>query len=140
MANGVVSWIAQRQPVVALSSTEAEYVALSSAAQQAVWLRQLLKNLGCEQHQPTTVYEDNQGAICLARNPIAHKKTKHIEIRHHYIREKVADKTLALKYIGTTDMAADIFTKALARPTYERLRGKLGMQNDLPMKQEDSCR
>ncbi len=133
LADGAVSWLSQRQPVVALSSTEAEYVALSSAAQQGVWMRSLLKDLGHEQKTATVIAEDNQGAICLARNPIAHRKTKHIELRHHFIREKIADGTLELRFVGTNEMAADLLTKALPRATFERLRGKLGFREDLPV-------
>ncbi|MCP4492594.1 MAG: DDE-type integrase/transposase/recombinase [Gammaproteobacteria bacterium] len=131
LANCVISWISQRQPVVTLSSTEAEYVALSSAAQQAVWLRGLLKNLGYPQKKATTILEDNQGAICLARNPVAQRKTKHIDLRHHYIREKVTDDTLDLQFIGTSEMVADLLTKPLHRATFERLRGKCGLRGDL---------
>ncbi len=126
-AGAVVSWLSQRQPIVALSSTEAEYVALSSAAQQAVWLRCLLSDLWEKQTTPTRVYEDNQGAICLAKNPIHHKRTKHIDIKHHYIREKVSDKTIELAFLPTTEMVADLLTKPLHKPQFQRLRDKMGL-------------
>ncbi len=127
MANAAVSWLSQRQPVVALSSTEAEYVALSSSAQQAIWLRRLLADLGVDMSEPTSVYEDNQGAICLASNPVAHKKAKHIQIRHHYIRECVADGSIQLHYVPTTEMLADLLTKALPRQQFQRLRATIGV-------------
>ncbi len=129
-AGAVVSWLSQRQPVVALSSTEAEYVALSSAAQQAIWLRRLLTELSVNTSAPTPICEDNQGAICLASNPIAHKKSKHIQIRHHYIRECVADGSIELIYVPTAEMVADLLTKALPRHTFQRLRQKLGVTSE----------
>ncbi len=129
-SGAAISWLSQRQPVVALSSTEAEYVALSSAAQQAIWLRRLLTELGVNTSLPTPICEDNQGAICLATNPVAHKKSKHIQIRHHYIRECVADKSVELHYVPTADMVADLLTKALPKPAFQRLRKRLGIAYD----------
>ncbi len=126
-AGSAVSWLSQRQPVVALSSTEAEYIALSSAAQQAIWLRRLLTELGMDNSHPTPIWEDNQGAICLLNNPVAHKKSKHIQIRHHYIREWVADKSIELHYVPTSDMTADLLTKALPKQAFQRLRKTLGI-------------
>ncbi len=127
LAGAAVSWVSQRQPVVALSSTEAEYVALSSAAQQAVWIRRLLGELGVDVSDPTPICEDNQGAVCLATNPVHHKKTKHIAIRHHYIRQCVADGSINLHYVPTNDMIADILTKPLPRVKFQRLRPMMGV-------------
>ena len=76
---------------IALSSTEAEYMAMSSAAQEAIWLRRLLSSLGFSQ-KPTILYEDNQGAIALSKNPKSHSRTKHIDIRYHFIREIIERK------------------------------------------------
>ena len=90
MAGGPISWLSKKQAVVALSTSEAEYVALSSATQEVVWLRKLLiADLKVALQQPTVLMEDNQGTIAIARNPVAHARTKHIDIRYHYIREAV---------------------------------------------------
>jgi hypothetical protein len=89
MAGGAISWQSKLQPTVAQSTTEAEYIAASAAAREGVYLRHLLSDLGFEQQEPTIVYEDNTGAIALAENPVHHSRTKHIDIRFHYIRECV---------------------------------------------------
>jgi hypothetical protein len=126
-AGAAITWLSQRQKSVALSTTETEYVALCSSTQTAVWLRRLDGDLGKAATDATVVYEDNQGAIAVAKNPIGHRRTKHIDIKYHYTRERVSDRTIALHYCQTKEMVADIFTKPLARPLFEYLRGKLGM-------------
>ena len=83
MSGGAISWISQKQATVALSTAEAEYIALGSATQEAIWLRRLLNDLHISQTKPTTIREDNQGAIAMAKYPIGHKRTKHIDIKHH---------------------------------------------------------
>ena len=85
IAGGTVSWLSKKQAIVALSTTKAEYVALCSAAQEAVWLRRMLYELGTLSEKPTVLMEDNQGAIALSQNPVEHARTKHIEIRYHFI-------------------------------------------------------
>ncbi|POM68330.1 Integrase catalytic core protein [Phytophthora palmivora] len=111
-----ISWKSKRQPTVATSSTEAEYMALYNAIQEAVWLRQLLKDLGYENKGTTTIYQENQGCIALAKNPAYHTRTKHIDIKFHFLHEKVESKTVELEYKPTDEMMiADGFTKALAR-------------------------
>ena len=89
VANGVISWGSKKQSTVAKSTTEAEYVALSQATQEAIWLRRLLSDLGCKADGPTLINEDNQGAIEIARNPKFHNRTKHIDTTYHFIREKI---------------------------------------------------
>ena len=111
----VVSWKSKRQPTVATSSTEAEYMALYSATQEAVWLRLLLSDIGCANGSATTIYEDNQGCIALAKNPVFHSRTKHIDIKFHFLREKVEEGVIALEYKPTDKMIADGLTKALGR-------------------------
>lgn len=85
MCSGAVNWLSKKQPIVTLSTAEAEHVTLSTATQEAVWLRKLLKDFGEAQDQATVVMEDNQGAICIAKNPVEHLRTKHIDIHYHYI-------------------------------------------------------
>ena len=127
MGNCAISWRSRKQSIVALSTTEAEYVALCEAAQEAVWLRRLLSDIGFSQNTPTVVFEDNQGAISLSQNPKDHSRTKHIDIKYHYIRERVAAKEIAVQHCATGDMTADTLTKGLPKPAYENCRAGMGV-------------
>ena len=84
MSGGPISWLSKKQAIVTLSTSEAEYVALSLAVQEAVWLRRLLKDIQDLQDKPITIMEDKRGAIGITKNPVAHNKKKHIDIRYHY--------------------------------------------------------
>jgi transposase InsO family protein len=127
IGSGVVSWSSKKQPTVSLSSTEAEYKAMASATCEAVWLRRILEDVGEKQTEPTKVYCDNQSAVKLAHNPIYHARTKHIELQHHFVREKIESKEIALMYCNTSDNVADIFTKPVGKIHFEVLRQKLGV-------------
>ena len=105
----LVSSRSRKQQTVALSSAEAEYVALSSAVQEAMWLQRVLEEVGVRQHKPVLIKEDNQSAIAIATNPESHDKTKHIDIRHHFVRDLVEKGAIRLEYCPSVDMVADIF-------------------------------
>ena len=120
-----VSWCSQRQNTVALSATEAEYMSISAAAREAVWLRALLYDLGMPCSGPTKIRCDNKGAVALSENPIKHRTNKHIEIRHHYIRELVEQKRVTVIWTTSKSMVADIMTKPLPRVKFERWRNVL---------------
>ena len=128
VGNCTLSWSSKKQPVIALSSTEAEYVALCSTVQEAVWLRSLFADVGLEQSQPTTIYEDNQGAMCLAKNPKNHPRTKHIDVKYHYTRDMVERNVVKVEYVPTDQMLADTLTKSLARPKFENFRLLMGVE------------
>ena len=127
MGDCTISWRSHKQSIVALSTTEAEYVAMCEAAQEAVWLRRLLRDIGFVQKAPTVIAEDNQGAICLSQNPRDHSRTKHIDIKFHYIREKVSGRELQVQYCATGDMVADTLTKGLPKPAFEKFRAGMGV-------------
>ena len=127
MSGGAVSWLSHKQAMVALSTAEAEYMALGSAVQEAMWLRQLLSDLRYDMEMPMEILEDNQGAIAMARNPVGHKRSKHIDIRYYFIREAVQTGTISLMYCPTSNMLADIFTKPLPKGQFEKLRVNLGL-------------
>ncbi|KAI3788698.1 hypothetical protein L2E82_01471 [Cichorium intybus] len=125
LGSGVITWSSNKQATVALSSTEAEYVAATTAACQAVWLRRLLMDLIQQQVQPTRLLCDNTSAVALTRNPVMHGRTKHIELRHHFIRELVAREEVVLEVCRTEDQLADMLTKALPPAKFEDLRSRL---------------
>ena len=127
----MISWASkkQRQSVVALSSTEAEYIAASLASQKAVWLRSLLGDISFVQKEPTVIKEDNQGTIALSGNPKYHPRTKHIDIKYHFIRHKVEKKELVLEYCPTEQLLADLLAKSLGKTLFQRLRGLMGVRD-----------
>lgn len=123
----VISWCRKKQPVVALSSTEAEYMAASMAVQECIWLKRLVGNICGAADYAVAIFCDNESAIKLASNPIFHARTKHIEVRHHCIRKKVLDKEIELDRIHSNDQVAYIFAKALGKAKFEYLRTTLGV-------------
>lgn len=107
-----ISWKSSLQKVVALSSTEAEYMALTDAANEAVWLKGLVSELGFAQGS-VNIHCDSQSAIALTKNAVYHERTKHIDVKYHFIRELVNDGVVQILKIDTEDNPADIFTKVL---------------------------
>ncbi len=110
---GAITWLSKKQSVVALSSTEVEYVALSEAGREACWLRSLYEELGFKQTHPTLIKSDNNGAIAMAKNPQFHKRAKHIKMRWHWIRDLVEGGIMTIRSCRDADQTADIFTKVL---------------------------
>ena len=127
MGSGAISWASKKQSIVALSTAEAEYVAATAAACQAVWMRRMLRSLGQEQAKATVIFCDNSSAIALSKNSVFHKRTKHIDTRFHYIRELVNNGEIVLEHCRTQEQVADILTKPLDQKSFEFLRKCLGM-------------
>lgn len=127
LGSGAVTWQSKKQPTVALSSAEAEYMALSAATQEALWLRSLLSELGFPQRKQTTIYSDNLGAISLTEDSVLHQRVKHIDIRHHFIRDHVTNGSVKAEYLRTEDQPADALTKALPKASHSRLSSMLGV-------------
>ena len=125
--NSTISWASRRQSTVAKSTCEAEYVALSMATQEAVWLRRLFVDIGISVDSATCIHADNQGAIDLAKNPKHHHRTKHIDISFHFTREKIISKEIDIRYIPSTDNIADIMTKGTSKFLFEKFRRELGV-------------
>ena len=109
---GVISWASIVQKSVAKSTVEAEYYALSAASDEVMFLRTLLGELGFVQTEPTVINEDNKGTRDLATNPVFHKRTKHIEIRYHSIRERVEQGHILINLVDSKNNISDILTKA----------------------------
>jgi len=126
---GTISWSAKKQPIITLSSTEAEYVALTHAAKDILWIHKILKEFSFLHNLslPSTLYCDNQGAICLSKDATFHGRTKHIDVHFHFIRQTVTSRDVELLYIPTEKMVADIFTKSLARVKFEGFRAELNV-------------
>ncbi|XP_072066584.1 secreted RxLR effector protein 161-like [Arachis hypogaea] len=103
LGSGAISWSSKKQPVVALSTAEAEYIAAASCATQAVWLRRILEELNEKQSTPTTIFCDNKSAIALCKNLVFHGRSKHIDIRVHKIRELVNEKEVVIEYCPTEE-------------------------------------
>ena len=127
IGGGAVSWRSKKQTCVALSTAEAEYVALASAAQEAMWMRQLTALLGDRPQEAVTVFEDNQSAICMTKNPQFHGRSKHISIKYHFIRDQVDKGSVKLQYCPTEDMVADMLTKGLPKEQFAKLRSMAGV-------------
>ena len=125
---GMVAWSSKRQGTVALSTTEAEYMGLASVTQEVIWQRQLFKDLGfLDEMEPTIIAQDNQGTICLASDPTNHTRAKHIDVRHHFLRECIDEGKVKVEYCPTKEMLADMCTKALPAPLFLDLRKRSGM-------------
>src|ERR1700733_2157472 len=94
---------------------------------ESTWLRNLYAKIGYTQKEPTLVYEDNMSALTIAENPRYHKRTKHFDIKHYYIRKQIANKNIVIKYLPMAQMTADIFTKALPKQAHETHMKSLGL-------------
>lgn len=128
LANGgAVSWRSRKQPIVAISSTEAELIALCSAVQEAIWFKKMSTEIGLLQN-PITVREDNQSTLKLARENVFSERSKHIDTRYHFITERIANGDVKNEYVPTNENTADIFTKPLGRVLFEKHRKGLGLE------------
>lgn len=125
----VITWVSQKQKCVALSSCEAEFMAATAAACQGIWLKNLLTEITGDDPGPVILYVDNKSAIDLARNPVFHGRSKHIDIRYHFIRECVERGQIKVEYVKTDEQRADTLTKALPIVKFERMRKLLGVRN-----------
>ncbi|KAL8107456.1 hypothetical protein AgCh_024022 [Apium graveolens] len=125
----LITWVSQKQRCVALSSCEAEFMAATAAACQAVWLRNLLGKITDLKLGVVTIYVDNRSAIDLARNPVFHGRSKHIDIRYHFIRECVERGDIEVKHVKTEEQRADILTKPMSTVKFERMRTLLGLKD-----------
>lgn len=123
----LITWVSQKQRCVALSSCEAEFMAATATACQGIWLRNLLNQITGECIGPVILYIDNKSAIDLAKNPVFHGRSKHIDIRYHFICECVDRGEIVLKHVSSDIQRADTLTKALSTVRFEKLRELLGV-------------
>ena len=129
LANAAVSWDAKKQRTVALSSTESEYMALCEGTKEAIYLRNLLEEIGI-QKAPMILFNDNQGAQQLIKNSVHHNRSKHIDIRYFFIKEAFENKVIDPKYLSTENMLADVLTKPLHKPKHSICVKLLGITSD----------
>ncbi|PNX97389.1 cationic amino acid transporter 1-like protein [Trifolium pratense] len=123
-----ISWCSKKEPVVALSSCEAEYIAASLSTCQAIWLMNLIKEISQDKREAVILKIDNVSDINLAKNPIAHGRSKHIELRFHYLREQVNNGNLALIHCRSEEQVAELLTKAVIVQVFEKLRSEMGIE------------
>ncbi len=128
-AGASISWASKRQASVALSTTEAEYMALAYTVKEEIWLKSFINECKIPQLKlgTTPIFEDNQGCIKMAKNGVNNQRTKHSNVRYHFTREQLNAEAITLEYLQTKEMTADILTKALPRESFERHREKLGL-------------
>jgi hypothetical protein len=120
LGSGAISWASKLQTVVALSTTKAEYIAAVSAGAEAIWMRQLLEEIGSGTDGPTKLSMDNQSVLSVVKNPEHHGRMKHLDLQYFWLCNKVASGKLQVKYLPTRDMTPDVLTKALPREAVER--------------------
>ena len=128
--NGAIIWSSKKQPCIALSTMEAEYVVCSATVQEAVWLRRFFQHLEVvkDASDPMIIHCDSTAALPYAKDPKYHGKTKHIDIRYHSIHDIVTHKEVVLKHISTTRMIADPLTKPIGRDAFQAHVRSLGLR------------
>ena len=130
LAGGPISWSSTIQKVIAQSTCEAEYMALGEAVKEAIWLKSFINDLDIGIHFNTVpIHVDNQSAIKLAKNPEFHQRSKHIDLRHHFLRQHVRDNTIELRWISGKENPADMLTKALDPIKFEAICRNIGLFN-----------
>jgi hypothetical protein len=127
MGTGAISWSSKKQPIVTLSTTEAEFVAATACTCQAIWLRKILEELHSKQVGAITIFCDNNSAIKLSKNPVLHGRSKHIDVKYYFLRDLSNDGVIDLKYCKSEEQLADMFTKPLRFFPFQNLRRLMGV-------------
>ena len=125
----MIAWSSKKQKTVALSSTEAEYIAATNAACEAIWLRRLLSDLQQKIEEPIVICYDNMSTIAMTKNPVFHARTKHIELRHQFIRDLVGEGEIQLQFVSTNDQPVDVLTKVATIDRMEWFKKQLKITN-----------
>jgi len=129
LGSNLVSWSSRKQPTVFRSSTEAEYKPVANTTAELLWIRALLQELGISLRSPPTLWCDNIEATYMLVNPVFHARTKHVEIDFHFVRDRVADKSLEIRFIPSSDQLADVLTKPLVSQCFQHLCFKLNVRS-----------
>ena len=125
---GAISWKSRKQPTLALSICKAEYNVTSVAIQEAKFLTQLLNEIDVQKDEPVTLFVDNQSIIAIAKDPIRNQRTKHIDIKYHFIRSEIKNGRIAMNYVPSQENMADIFTKPMTKGKSSTLLKNMGIQ------------
>lgn len=136
LGSSLITWLSQKQKIVALSSCEAEYIAATTAACQGIWLARLMADLLKKEPEKVELKIDNKSAISLCKNPVHHERSKHIDTRYHFIRECVEAGKIEVQHVSSEEQRADVLTKALGRVKFLEMRQKLGVR-DVKAQQQD---
>jgi hypothetical protein len=137
LGSAMVSWCSRKQTYVALSTAEAEYIALSVAVREAVWLRKLLADLFGNVLDYTIIHCDNQSCVKLSKDPVFHDKSKHIEIKYHYIRDMVQRKEVSVQYLPIDEQVVNVLTKPLTKMKFEYFRDRLGVTENASLAERE---
>ncbi|TPX42459.1 DNA-directed DNA polymerase, partial [Chytriomyces confervae] len=129
MAGAAVTWYCKKQPVVALSSTEAEYYSLSEAVKEALWIRQMLREVDFPLNDATVVHQDNLSTMAIALNPIQHQRVKHMDVKVHFLRDHLDKEDVTMVHCPTEDMVADMLTKALPPLPHRKFTNLIGLRS-----------
>ena len=128
LAGGPVAWKSKKQVSVTLSTTEAEYYVVGIACQEATWIKQICQELNVSIDEPIRIYTDNTGAVALTDNPVFHNRSKHIDIRWHFVRDLICARTIRTSHIPGMQNGANFLTKALNRFEHQQCIKLLGME------------
>lgn len=136
---GAVSWCSRKQSLVSLSSAEAEYIALTEAVKEMLYMERLMKDFDIITTHPLTIFTDSQNCINMLENQRASSRTKHIDTKYHYVRDLVEKRRIVLKYCPSEDNAADLFTKPLGSVKMGFFARRLGLTTSLSTTIEEEC-
>jgi hypothetical protein len=126
LGRSLVSWSSKKQNSIALSTAEAEYIAAGSCCAQILWMKAILKDFGIN-FKNVPLLCDNESAVKLTNNPVQHQRTKHVDVRHHFIRDHQQKGDIAIESVGTEDQLADLFTKSLDEKRFHKLKNELNI-------------
>ena len=139
MGSAAISWSCKKQSTVATSSAEVEYISAWEATCEIVWLRRVLQDLGISPAEATSLFIDNQSVIKLAKNPVFHSKTKHVDTKYHHIRSLIAKDVIKPVFFPSEDQTSDILTKPLGRIKFTKFRDELSICCNVSLDHRGEC-
>jgi hypothetical protein len=129
LGTNIISWCSRKHNSIALSSAEAEYISANKVVCQSMWLRRILSDLHQKIIDPTVILYNNMLAIVMTKNPVFHTKSKHMQLRHHFIKDMVSKKEIQLKFINTNDQPANVLTKIVPVEKFQQFKEFIKITN-----------